>query len=63
LASLEGIHLVLWRLDAPEKRDVRGMMQEWMSVWKQHLRSKGKEGWVGMLRRGGQEGGKHLKCK
>ena len=25
----EGRHLVLWRLDAPEKGDARGLRQEW----------------------------------
>lgn len=30
LVSMGGKALVLWRLDAPEKEDARGVRQEWM---------------------------------
>ena len=29
----EGMHLVLWKLDNPEKEDVRGMRQECLGRW------------------------------
>jgi hypothetical protein len=50
--------LVLWRLDTPEKGDVRGV-SEWGHIL---LEVKGGEmGWG--ICGGRQEGGQHLKCK
>ena len=43
----EGWHLVLWRLDAPEKGDTRGIRWEWL----------GRQGQRGTSGRGEQEGG------
>lgn len=38
----EGRHWVLWRLNAPEKGESRGVRQEWVSGWvgEHHLRGK-----------------------
>jgi hypothetical protein len=32
--------LVLWKLDAPEKGDARGVKQEWMGGWGSSLLDK-----------------------
>ena len=37
-------HLVLWRLDAPEKGDARGVRWEWVGRWGNTLlQAKGKQ--------------------
>lgn len=53
------MHLVLWRLDAPEKEDTRRVRREqrvggWLST---HFEGKGRE--VGLGRSWREEGGQH----
>jgi hypothetical protein len=50
----EGKLLVLWRLDAPEKGDARGVRQEW--IGENPLRGKGEGDGVGDLGRVDWEG-------
>jgi hypothetical protein len=58
----EGMCLVLWRLDAPEKGDARGMRLEWVGGWVSTLlEAKGRE--MGGGQRGDLVGRQHLKCK
>jgi hypothetical protein len=54
----EGRHLVLWRLDTPEKEDARRLRLEWVGVWRSTLlKVKEREmGWRGSWRED-QEGG------
>jgi hypothetical protein len=59
------MHLVLCRLDAPEKGDARGIWWTWVDelVGKIPLRSKGEEKWGGGLGEGRLGSGTTLKCK
>ena len=53
----------LWRLDAPEKGDTRGVRQEWVDGWGNTLLEAKGSRWDGGLRREDWEGGQYLKCK
>jgi hypothetical protein len=56
LLQWEGTHLALWRLDASEKEDFRGV--RWASGWESTLlEGKGREIWVGGSWRGDRKGG------
>jgi hypothetical protein len=59
----EGRHLVLWRLEAPEKGDARGVGQEWEDGWRSTLLETKRRGEGESLWRGDWEGGQHLKYK
>ena len=56
--------MVLGRLDAPEKGDVREVRAECVSGWESTpIEAKGRRDGMGSLRRRNWEGGKLLKCK
>ena len=44
--------LVLWRLDAPENGDPRGVRLEWVDGWENPLRGKGEKGSGGRFMEG-----------
>jgi hypothetical protein len=53
----EGRCFVLWKLDAPEKKDARQMSWVWVGWWCKHpLRGKGEQGWGGLMERGLRQG-------
>jgi hypothetical protein len=57
----EGRPLVLWKLNAPEKRDARGVRQEWGGGTL--LETKGREDGVVVVVEGRPGWGQYLTCK
>ena len=55
--------LVLWRFDASEMRDDRGMRGEWIDGSRSTLLEAKRRGMAGSLWMEDSEGGHHLECK